>query len=117
MHQTVLGRRVTTRFKIDMPEAHQKIWVKIRAELIVYYHERINPNKFEGGMSLEYATRMAKNHLHYDMTIGELRISLEDMLSLSNDECLDLLENYKKEKVDQMISRMNLKRKGDVDCD
>lgn len=102
--------------KIQMPENQKQIWINIRAELIVRSHEKKNPNMFHGGYSIEYAKRIAANQLRYDLIMGELRISLDDLLLYAPDECLAMLENQKMARVREMIEKtQNKSYEEDVD--
>ena len=86
-----------------MTQSQKNIWIQIRAELIIDWHNIHNPGKFNGGFSCLAAKEIAEHQLDYDLINGELRISLEDMLLKSNEECLEILKQKDLDKIKQIL--------------
>lgn len=95
-----------------MTESEQKLWIKLRAELIVKFHEINNPGKFVGGYALELAVKIATNQLAYDLKANKLRITLEDMLLKSDEDCLALLRGQMKDKLFEVLTTLKPKQYG-----
>lgn len=92
-----------------MTESAKKVWVQIRAELIVTWHDINNPNMFIGGYSYDKALDIAKHELELDLLTGELRISIEDLLLKSDIECLDILHKRNLENIKKLVAISNKK--------
>jgi hypothetical protein len=86
-----------------MTESQQKVWVQLRAELIVTWHDIHNAGKFYNGFSYNKAKEIAESQLEYDLIKGDLRISLEDMLLKSDAECLQILRQKDLDKIKQLL--------------
>jgi len=86
-----------------MTESAKKVWVQLRAELIVTWHDIHNPDKFYNGFRIDKAKEIAECQLEYDLIKGELRISLEDMLLKSDAECLQILRQKDLDKIKQLL--------------
>ena len=93
MLNKMVGRSVP-QTKINMPQKHQDIWVKIRAELIEYAHKSRNPKLFKNNYDRTHAESIARKQLQYDLSKGELRITLDELLGLSKDQCISILAKY-----------------------
>lgn len=86
-----------------MTESAKKVWVQIRAELIVRWEEIHNPGKYINGFSFNKAKEIAEHQLEYDLIKGDLRISVEDLLLKSDIECLDILRQKDLDKIKQIL--------------
>jgi hypothetical protein len=86
-----------------MTESLQKVWVQLRAELIVEWHNLHNPNKFRGGFSFNSAIEIAEQQLEYDLIVGDPRISLEDMLLKTDAECHEILRQKQLDKIKELL--------------
>jgi hypothetical protein len=82
----------------EMNESQKNLWVSLRADLIVHFHQKNNRGMFIGGFSKKQALQTAREQLVYDLHRNHLRITLEEMLLNTPDECLLLLGNRMKEK-------------------
>lgn len=70
-----------------MKKEHLPIWIKLRAETIKHFHDTHNKDKFIGGYPLDFATILAEHEIGiFDTPI----LSLDEMLLLSLDECVDI---------------------------
>jgi hypothetical protein len=92
-----------------MTEAAKKVWVQIRAELIVTWHNIHNPGKFINGFSYKKAIEIATDELELDLLKGELRISIDDLLLKSDIECLEILQKNKAKQIKIFLENGNIK--------
>ena len=70
----------------------KKIYISIRAEQIKERQDRVNGHLFKSPYPLSKALEIATNQLNHDLAFGELRISLEDLLRLQDQECIEIVE-------------------------
>lgn len=91
---------------MNMTPEHKSLWIKLRAEIIKHFQDTRNPNLFVGGFSIEKATERAKNQLEFDLIYGELRITLEEMLLNTPEECVDIEINRNMEFIQKHISQV-----------
>lgn len=90
-----------------MTEQAKKVWVQIRAELICKWHEINNPGKFINGFNYNTAKEIAEHQLEYDLMQGALRISVEDLLMKSDEECLEILRQKDLDQIKKLIQCTN----------
>jgi len=88
-------------------ENNYKLWTRLRAEVILHFHQTNNPNiNYDFGMAL----KVAKHELESDLEIGELRITIEDLLLRSESECVTIIQSHMKKrfaKAIEMLQNMN----------
>ena len=83
-----------------MKKEHLPIWIKLRAEVIKHYHDTFNKDKFIGGYPLDFAKLLAEHEVGvYEIPI----LSLNEMLLLSLDECVELANERTFEKKKELI--------------
>jgi hypothetical protein len=83
-----------------MKKEHLPIWIKLRAEVIKHYHDTFNKDKFIGGYPLDFAKLLAE----HEVGVFETPIlSLEEMLLLSLDECVELSVERNLDKTREII--------------
>ena len=74
-----------------MNKEHQEIWIKLRAEVIKHFHDTENADKFKGGFSIFVATKIAEAELENSLKDKFFVLTIEEMLLLSLDECVELV--------------------------
>ena len=77
---------------LNMKKSDQLLYIAIRAEQIKYHQDKENGHLFNKPYSLETANEIARVQLENDLSKNKLRISLEQLLTLSNDECIAIIE-------------------------
>lgn len=77
---------------ITLTSTERKIYLDIRAEQIKEFQDRENGHLFIKPYSIDLARKIAENQLNNDLEAGNLRISLDDLLLLNNNTCIDILE-------------------------
>lgn len=89
-----------------MTKKEKQIWIKIRAEHIKIWHDKIsNGGKLKEGYSMEYALESAENQLEADLKNNNLRISLEELLTLSDEECIELAHDRHYNHIREIINK------------
>lgn len=78
-------------------EEHRNLWIKLRAELIVHFHNECNKYKLLGSYSTNFAIRSAEYELNQCEKNGMLIITLEEMLIETPDNCLIIIQERKKQ--------------------
>jgi len=71
-----------------MKTTDRKIYIGIRAEQIKEFQDTHNGHLFTKPYSIDLAKEIAERQLDYDLSKGELRISLEELLLNDNDTCM-----------------------------
>lgn len=74
---------------ITLTESERKIYLDIRAEQIKEFQDRENGHLFLKPYSIELARSIAQQQLDSDIEYGKLRISLQDLLLLNNETCIE----------------------------
>lgn len=89
-----------------MTNNEKKIWIKIRAEHIKHWHDNgLNKGKFWDDMPMEEAIEKATNQLESDLRSNNLRISLEELLTLSDDECIEIAQERHYDHIREIINK------------
>jgi len=77
-----------------MTDSHKKIYISIRAEQIKEFHDKNNGHLFNKPYPIERAMETAESQLNYDLSNGgKLRITLEELLLDSNEDCLETFKH------------------------
>lgn len=76
-----------------MEDKHKQIYLKIRAEQIKKQHDTVNKKLFPNGYPFEDAHQIASEQLEMDLKNGDLRISIEELLYLSDNQAINLIED------------------------
>jgi hypothetical protein len=78
---------------MEMIPAHKSLWIKLRAEIIKHFQDSRNPNLFINGYCVIKATERAAKQLEFDLKRGDLRLTLEEMLLNTLEECVEIETN------------------------
>ena len=89
-----------------MKESEKKIWVDIRSQQIKKHIENLNKGKLINGFSLSEAYKIAVYQLEVGLNSGELLLTLEELLLLSDEECQILIQNRTNKKLREVISQI-----------
>ncbi len=76
-----------------MEDKHKQIYLKIRAEQIKKQHDTVNIALFPKGYPFEDAYEIASEQLEMDLKNSDLRISIEELLYLSDNQAINLIED------------------------
>ena len=93
---------------MEMKEENKKVWIALRAEILKNFHDTNNPDVFENGYPLSEAVRIATSQLEADLSFGALRLTFEDMLLKSVDECQEILKANLKARFKRVIATNNI---------
>ena len=76
-----------------MKDSEKQIYIKIRAEVIKYWHDTRNAGKFNGdGFCIKHATKLAEKELSADLQAGYMRITLDELLLNTLEECCQIIQ-------------------------
>ena len=76
-----------------MSETEKKIYINIRAEVIKHFHDTRNAGKFKGeGFCINHALKLAEKELNADIKAGYMRITLDELLLNSLEDCCQLIQ-------------------------
>ena len=88
-----------------MNSKEKEIYITIRAEVIKHWHDTRNNGKFtNGGFCFKQALKLAERDLKSDIQTGFMRITLDELLLNSLDDCCTIIENRSKSFVKVLIS-------------
>jgi hypothetical protein len=88
-----------------MTSSHKKIYISIRAEQIKEFHDKNNGHLLNKPYPIERAMETAERQLNYDLSnSGKLRVTLDELLLDSNEDCLKTF-NYNTIKLAKQIIR------------
>jgi hypothetical protein len=77
-----------------MTDSHKKIYISIRAEQIKEFHDKNNGHLLNKPYPIERAMETAESQLNYDLSNGgKLRITLEELLLDTNEDCLETFKH------------------------
>jgi len=77
-----------------MTPKNKKVYVVLRAEILKHFHDTNNAGAFnEDGYPINEAIKIAKSQLEADLKFGELRLTFEDMLLNSVEQCQIILKS------------------------
>ena len=77
-----------------MTDSHKKIYISIRAEQIKEFYDKNNGHLLIKPYPIERAMETAESQLNYDLSNGgKLRITLEELLLDTNEDCLETFKH------------------------
>jgi hypothetical protein len=81
-----------------MKENEKQIYIKIRAEVIKHFHDTRNAGKFKGedGFCIKHAMKLEEKELSADIKTGYMRITLDELLLNSLEDCFQLIQERNK---------------------
>ena len=93
---------------MKMTEQNKKVWIALRAEILKNFHDTNNAGAFEKGYPLSEAIRIAASQLEADLSFGKLRLTLEDMLLNTVEDCQEILKANLKARFKRVIATNNI---------
>lgn len=88
-----------------MTYSERKIYIQIRAEVIKHWHDTRNAGKFTGdGFCINHAKKLAEKELSADLQAGYFRITIDELLLLSLEECCTLIQSRNQKFVKLLLS-------------
>lgn len=75
-----------------MTDGEKRIYLRIRAEQIQNRHAQVNKCFFPDGYPFASALEIAEEQLSTDLNNDKLRITLDELLLLDDQECAELEE-------------------------
>lgn len=102
-------------------ESERNLWIKLNAEVIQYYHNKMNNCNIKDLGSTDKENSFlwtSKNQLEYDEAVGKsLRFSFEELLTLSFSELVKLMKKRNKILAAENLSRLSIDLNDDkLDC-
>lgn len=82
---------------------NQELYIKLKAEILKYWHDTRNAGKFINGFSQEMANKLAENDFKISKDRKWFDLSLEEMLTLEPEECCLLKEERTKVKIKEFV--------------
>lgn len=86
-----------------MNNEHNKVWIKLRAEIIKHFHDTENFNLFKGKFPIDVAEKIAECELNESLETGWFILSIEEMLTLSEKDCIALASKRLLEQIKKAI--------------
>jgi len=88
-----------------MTKAEKEIYINIRAEVIKHWQDTRNEGKFNGGgFCIKQARKLAEKEMYADLQAGYFRITIDELLLLSLEECCHLIESRNQTFVKLLLS-------------
>ncbi len=96
--------------RTDMKKAHRIIYLGIRAEQIKERQDKENGHLYTKPYAIELAMEIASNQLEFDLKRKQLRISLDQLLLLTNEECNAIIDQSAIDRAKEHINKTDLKK-------
>lgn len=91
-----------------MTEAHKILYIKLHGEMIKHFQDTRNSGRFtDGGFPKELAEQCAEHQLKCDLKFGEFRVTIEELLLHSLEECIVIERNRMQKRFSKLISELN----------
>jgi hypothetical protein len=82
----------------------REVHIKIRAEVIKHWHDTRNKGKFINGFCQKQALKLAERDFDNDLKADFMRITTDELLLNSVEDCCVLIENRSKKFVKTLLS-------------